>query len=208
LSDPILETVERYYSGKFAEHGPTPGGVDWNSAESQELRFEQLLRVREGHDGSYGLNDFGCGYAGLVPYLERTEPPVSYCGLDLSAEMLEYARSTFGDRPWVRFVDRVEDLQAADYTVASGVFNVKLDVDDETWRRYVLSTLDRIAEVSTRGFAFNMLTSYSDTERMRDALYYGDPGAFFDHCMRQYSRHVALRHDYGLYEFTILARLA
>ncbi len=31
LSDPILDAVERYYSGRFAEHGPTARGVDWNS---------------------------------------------------------------------------------------------------------------------------------------------------------------------------------
>ena len=41
---------------------------------------------------------------------------------------------------------------------------------------------------------------------MRPDLYYPDPGAVFDRCMRRYSRHVALLHDYGLYEFTILVR--
>ena len=52
-----------------------------------------------------------------------------------------------------------------------------------------------------------MLTSYSDPDRMRPDLYYGDPCRLFDHCKRRYSRHVALLHDYGLYEFTILVRL-
>ena len=43
-------------------------------------------------------------------------------------------------------------------------------------------------------------------ERMRPDLYYADPCRLFDHCKRRYSRHVALLHDYGLYEFTILVR--
>jgi hypothetical protein len=47
---------------------------------------------------------------------------------------------------------------------------------------------------------------YSDPERMRAHLYYADPCRLFDHCKRRYSRHVALLHDYGLYEFTILVR--
>jgi hypothetical protein len=29
---------------------------------------------------------------------------------------------------------------------------------------------------------------------------------FFDHCKRNFSRQVALLHDYGLWEFTILVR--
>ena len=69
------------------------------------------------------------------------------------------------------------------------------------------STLETLAELSIRGFAFNMLTSYSDTDKMRPDLYYGDPAFFFDHCKRRYSRNVALLHDYGLYEFTIIVRL-
>jgi hypothetical protein len=58
------------------------------------------------------------------------------------------------------------------------------------------------------GFAFNCLTSYSDAERKRDYLYYADPCALFDLCKRRYSRNVALLHDYGLYEFTLLVRKA
>ncbi len=53
---------------------------------------------------------------------------------------------------------------------------------------------------------FNCLTSYSDPEKKRDELYYADPCALFDMCKRRYSRQVALLHDYGLYEFTILVR--
>ena len=105
------------------------------------------------------------------------------------------------------FVGSEEELEPADYTVASGIFNVKLDVSDEDWREYVLRTLETIGRLSSRGFAFNMLTSYSDADRMRPDLYYGDPGFFFDHVKRRYARNVALLHDYGLYEFTIIVRL-
>jgi hypothetical protein len=41
---------------------------------------------------------------------------------------------------------------------------------------------------------------------MRPDLYYGDPAFFFDHCKTHYARDVALLHDYGLYEFTLLVR--
>jgi hypothetical protein len=121
--------------------------------------------------------------------------------------MLDHARREHGDSPRVTFVGSEDELEPADYTVASGIFNVKLDVSEEDWREYVLRTLETIARLSTRGFAFNMLTSYSDADMMRPDLYYGDPAFFFDHVKRRYARNVALLHDYGLYEFTILARL-
>lgn len=205
-ADSILGRVERYYSGRFAEHGATARGVDWNSPESQELRFVQLLKVCEREQGLFSLNDYGCGYAALAPYLDRHGYHVRYRGFDLSAAMIEYARRSYQRWPEVTFVQKEADLEPADYTVASGIFNVKLDVPDDEWREYVLRTLDAIAALSRRGFAFNMLTSYSDREKMRPDLYYGDPTAFFDHCKRRYSRHVALLHDYGLWEFTMIVR--
>jgi hypothetical protein len=51
-----------------------------------------------------------------------------------------------------------------------------------------------------------MLTSYSDAEKMRDDLYYGDPLIFFDRSKRRHARNVALLHDYGLWEWTLLVR--
>ena len=55
-------------------------------------------------------------------------------------------------------------------------------------------------------FAFNVLTSYADPDRMRPDLYYADPCFLFDYCQRRYSRWVAILHDYGLYEFTVVVR--
>jgi len=40
----------------------------------------------------------------------------------------------------------------------------------------------------------------------RPDLYFGDPLLYFDFCKRNFSRNVALLHDYGLYDFTILVR--
>jgi SAM-dependent methyltransferase len=205
VSDAILSAVERYYSGRFAEHGATARGVDWNSPESQELRFDQLLRVADRETGRFSLNDFGCGYGALVSYLHRRGLDAAYRGFDLSASMLEHARR---EHPDVTFVEAEGQLERADYTVASGIFNVKMDVPSDVWRRYVIATLGTIARLSAKGFAFNMLTSYSDADKMREDLYYGDPRFFFDHCKREYSRDVALLHDYGLYEFTTIVRLS
>jgi SAM-dependent methyltransferase len=200
----LERTVERYYTGRFTEHGASARGVDWNSEESQTVRFEQLLRIHEGSD-PFSINDFGCGYGALASFLAVHGYDFTYRGFDLSEAMIRHARAESSDAR-VTFATVDDLLEEADYTVASGVFNVKLDIDDRKWSEYVIAVLRRLAVLSRRGFAFNMLTSYSQSDRMRDDLFYGDPRQYFDLCEREFSRHVALLHDYGLWEWTILVR--
>ena len=55
-----------------------------------------------------------------------------------------------------------------------------------------------------KALAFNLLSTYVDWQEPH--LFYGDPLFWFDHCKRNYSRQVALLHDYPLYEWTIVVR--
>jgi SAM-dependent methyltransferase len=202
----ITDRVERYYSSKVADHGPTARGVDWNSRESQQLRFAKLLQILS-REANISVNDYGCGYGALIEALDAHGAPFTYQGFDLSAAMVAEAEQLFGDRTGVSFTTSAAELGPADYTLASGIFNVRFDVDDETWHRYVLETVEAMTALSGRGVAFNMLTGYSDREHMRSDLYYADPTVYFDYCVRRFPRRVALLHDYDLYEFTILIRL-
>jgi SAM-dependent methyltransferase len=195
-----------YYAEKLKAHGATYRGVDWNSSESQERRFAELLRVLDG-DPAASLNDFGCGYGALVDYLQRTGRTGDYCGYDAAPAMIEAARARHPETPARRFTSDRSSIRPRDYTVASGVFNVKQDASDAAWRAYLQQELEAIAGMSRRGFAFNLLTSYSDADRKRDDLFYEEPEAIFRYCMQRFSRAVALSHDYPLYEFTVLVRL-
>jgi SAM-dependent methyltransferase len=203
--DRLAADAAAYYSARFAEHGATARGVDWNGEAAQALRFEQLLRVVD-RPGRYSLLDYGCGYGALLAHLRGAGSDCGYTGFDLSAPMIEHAGAAFAGDPDARFSSDEAELRPADYTVASGVFNVRQEVAAETWSAYVLESLDRLDELGRHGFAFNLLTSYSDPERMRDDLWYADPGRIFDHCRRNYARNIALLHDYGLYEFTVIVR--
>ena len=129
-----------------------------------------------------------------------------YNGFDLSVQMIDAARKEYSDLRHCVFSSVEGHLGVADYTVASGIFNVKLQTSYKKWKGYVLHTLGKIAELSKKGFAFNVLTKYSDPEFMRDNLFYADPLFLFDYCKRNFSRFVAVLHDYQLYEFTILVK--
>jgi len=201
----IKKKVDDYYTQKIRTYGPTAKGVDWKSPESQLLRFEQLAKLIEEREG-FSVIDFGCGYGALADFLMERKKDFRYLGYDISKEMVSIARKIHSSKKHLRFTTDFSLLKKSDYVIASGIFNVKLDNDDRAWQEYIIQTLGEMASLAKKGFAFNVLTSYSDPEYRRRDLHYADPLMLFDHCKKKFSRFVALLHDYPLYEFTILVR--
>jgi|CryBogDrversion2_11_1035321.scaffolds.fasta_scaffold30039_1 SAM-dependent methyltransferase len=200
-----LRLISKYYSAKLSQYGPTPQGVDWNGEEGQNLRFETLCKIIN-TSKEFSINDIGCGYGSLYEFLLKRFQGFSYTGVDISENMIFAAQNTFKENTQANFVNSDRPKEIADFSVASGILNVRLDRTDDEWQIYIEEFLEILNSYSRYGFAFNCLTSYSDQDKKRDYLYYGDPCALFDLCKRRYSRNVALLHDYNLYEFTILVK--
>jgi len=202
----LIRRVADYYTARIMEHGPVPRGVDWSSAESQQMRFEQLVRLCDSGK-HFSINDYGCGYGMLARFLETRGDDFTYVGFDISPVMITHAHRALATMPNCAVVENPEQLSVADYTIASGIFNVKLEAGDEEWTAYVVDTLDHMRELSSLGFGFNLLTRHCDRHLMRRDLHYADPGFYVSHCLSRFSRHVSLLHDYPLYEFTVLVWL-
>lgn len=200
-----LKRIHDYFLEKLKTYGPTHRGVDYNSPEAQEIRFAQLTKLFDA-GRKYSLLDFGSGYGAMYDYLRRLGHQLHYVGYDIVPEMVTQGRELHPDDPDCQFTTQIEEVPVLDYAVVSGTFNMKRDVDFDVWTNIVLDSLHQMDEHTSKGFAFNMLTKYSDPDKMRPDLYYGDPCFFFDYCKRTFSRNVALLHDYGLYDFTILVR--
>jgi SAM-dependent methyltransferase len=201
----IIATVAAYYTGKLRAHGATPQGVDWRDAESQLRRFDQLFLLLRDHPGGT-LADIGCGYGELLRHIRSKGYGNRYVGVDIAEEMLAAAAAAHGGDGNASFEHGTLPLEPVDFAVASGIFNLRFGFDTGSWETYVLAMLDGLNRSGRRGFAFNCLTAYSDPALMRSDLFYADPATYFDLCKRRYSRQVALLHDYGLYEFTIIVR--
>ncbi len=203
MSDP-LDSVRAYFSRRMKEHGSSPRGVDWNTVEAQELRFAQVMNVRD-HDGPFTIVDWGCGYGALYGFLERYGLPFTYVGYDITPAALVRART---DHPGVMFVGDENEIPECEFVVASGVYNIKLDESVEAWRDYVQDQLRRMFAKATRGVAATFLTTYSDPPKRRPDLFYADPLQMFDFAKRELSPNVALLHDYGHWDFTLVVRKA
>jgi hypothetical protein len=199
--------LNEYFSEKLTAFGATPRGVDYNGPEAQERRFEQLVKVIDPSQ-PFSVIDYGSGYGAMFDFLESKGWKFEYYGIDLIEQMILAGREAHRDFPNAHFTTNESELPLADYLLAGAIFNIKLDATYEVWQDFVVSTLQRMNTLCSKGFSFNMLTKYSDADRMaqRPDLFYGDPLFFFDLCKRAISRNVALLHDYGLYDFTILVR--
>jgi SAM-dependent methyltransferase len=200
----ILGDVAAYYADRLSCFGPTPAGVDWRDAASQATRFDQLLRLLDGPGAS--LVDLGCGYGALLGHARQAGFRGHYHGVDVAPEMIAAAAAAHGDDPAASFAVGAAPAVPADFAVASGIFNVRLGHAAAIWQDYVAATIATLDAAGRQGFAFNCLTAYADADRMRADLFYADPCVYFDLCKRRYSRQVALLHDYGLYEFTLIVR--
>jgi SAM-dependent methyltransferase len=201
---PNIEQVKTYFAQRVNEHGASPRGADWNSETSQNVRFDQLLKVVE--VPKFSILDYGCGYGALADYLAGKGFEAEYYGFDILESAIDLASQVNTGKPGRVFFSEEERLCEVDYTVASGIFNMRGDQSFEAWTDYVLTVLQRFNSLSRKGFASNFLTHYSDPDRMRPDLYYADPGFLFDFCKRNISKNVALLHDYRLYDFTLIVR--
>jgi SAM-dependent methyltransferase len=204
--DPSSNSTERYYSDK-RQLPTTAQQVGWKNEVAQHRRFRQLSKILPAR-GAFSVNDLGCGLGAFGNFVSRrAEREITYCGYDIMQDMVMRARSMNANSGF-RFchIRSASEMDAADYSVASGIFNLKGSVGKRAWLSYIIETLHIMHDCSRRGFGFNALTSYSDPPFMRPELYYSDPCELFDYCMRHFSRQVALLHDYREYDFTILVR--
>lgn len=194
-----LSDIAKLYEESLGKHGCASPAVGWRDEGSHALRFAKLAAVIGRSDAPISVNDLGCGYGAFYDFLVSQGFQVkSFRGYDISEKMLEQARRLV---PKGEFVAGDSLKQSADYSFACGIFNVKLDEDEKAWLAHIEHTLDNLNEFSSRGFAFNLLSTYVDYREPH--LFYGDPLHFFDLCKRRHSKHVALLHDYPLYEWTI-----
>jgi len=202
----IYASVESYYSEKVIAFGPTPHGADWDSIITQEVRFSQLLKICD-FSAPFALNDVGCGYGALWSYLTKyhSETDIDYLGFDVSPAMINHADSLQRDLSRAGFRVAKAAPRIADYAVASGIFNVRLDQPLERWERYVGRTLADMHASSRRGFAVNFMTPDAVNENP-EGLYCTTPAPWIRFCQDQLRSSAQVLVGYGLREFTLLAR--
>jgi SAM-dependent methyltransferase len=190
----------RRYADRLRQHGADVKALGWRDQEQQALRFDILAADGVALAGMRVL-DVGCGFGDLYSHLAQRGIEVEYTGCDISRDVLEIAQTR---HPGLEFeerdiVDKPYPERSFDYVIISGVFNHRL-ADNQ---RFLKETLQAAFNACRVAVAANMTTDHVD---YRDEyLYYFNPESVLAFC-RTLTRHVAMRHDYPLYEFTVFLR--
>ncbi len=210
MLEKINPDLKSFYEQNLNAYGHSAKGVGWKNEGAQKIRFDQLAKIITTKSG-FSINDIGCGIADFQKYLiNQGFQNYIYQGYDMLEDMTKISKDLYKENKDCYFftIASTSEIQEATYSIASGIFNIRYNISDEEWLKYILDTINELNLKSLDGFAFNALTKYSDAEFMQPYLYYSDPLFLFDYCKRKFSRNVALLHDYNQYDFTILVRKA
>ena len=199
----IVRTCEAY----LERYGDEFRGVGWTkSQEETDRRYRVMLELATvvPGNGRATLLDFGCGASHLYEYMQRHGiRHLDYSGLDISDAFLALSRRKFPEITYHQ-LDVLKDahsLPTFDYVVLNGIFNSRCALSFDGMVDYFERVLERAYQHTRIGLAFNVMSTYVDWER--DDLFhlpFDRVGAFLT---RAISRHFVVRHDYGLYEYTV-----
>ena len=126
-----------------------------------------------------------------------------YHDMDISPIMIDLARHEW---PEHRFelrdimVDQLPDL-AYDYTIIRGAFTSKATLSYEEMELFVKALLSAAWPATRQALAFNVLSIHVDWQR--SDLFHWPVDAALAFCKSALSRHVVVRADYGMYEYTV-----
>jgi SAM-dependent methyltransferase len=205
LSD-LRSTVADYYGRTVQAHGATARGVDWPCSLTQDLRFVQLLRIA-GRRRQFSLNDLGCGYGALLPFVRaRFRQSIDYAGADIAAPMIAHAKRLWAGDRLAQFCVAGSLPRRADFSVASGLFNVQLGHENRAWTEFIRSVLHELHKASQAGFAVNFILPPAPGIEPLEGLYRTRPGPWVAYCRKRFGAEVEVVDKYGLREFTLLVR--
>lgn len=140
-----------FYHNAFKKHGINARGLNWNSKESQEIRFGVLTRLLQEELATCSVVDAGCGFADLYLYWEHLGlRPQSYIGIDCFEKFIKIAKKRVPQATFLHKDILMDDLPEANWYVASGSLNILGDFD--TWL-----FLEKMLGFASCGIVFNIL---------------------------------------------------
>lgn len=198
-----------YYDSQLERHGDNAQGAAWPNEADRQRRFEVLTDVLRADMGSPLVCDLGCGTGELLRFLrEQGRGDIGYIGVDRSELALSHARNKFPDARWIGLdvlsASEAElDVLECDHLVANGLFTVRHDLSHEAMWEFLGAVLARLWPRVRRSLAFNVMSPVVDWER--DDLFHASHDRMARLLHGLAGRHVQMRADYGLYEYTCIA---
>ena len=207
------EKQKEYFEGLLDKHGANHLGLDWNSHESQKLRFQifKEIFIYGKKSANISVLDVGCGFGDFYGFLKAEgllrRNKISYTGYDISSKIIDAAKKKYSDAKFeVKDVLADRYLPTFDYVFCSGVFNIRA-LDNQTHLEFVKSMLLRVYDLCNCGAAINFLSEgalpISRPEDVNSGRYFFFRPEDMVSFVRFFCSQYILRHDYHLGDFTL-----
>lgn len=206
MTEPAYRRIVEHYEECLSRHGPSAKGMDWPNQCDLATRFDVMLGVlRSEQSVPVSLLDLGCGVGLLLDHLSvsMASNACDYWGVDVSEKMIEAARARHSGR---RFNTR--DILAdplpprcVDYVIMNGVLTEKCGLAQDLMEDYACTLIQKAFAACRCGLAFNVMSDHVDWRR--EDLFHWSLDRATTFLIKECSRHVVIRMDYGLYEYTV-----
>ena len=95
----ILELTINAYKKQITKHGFSSKGVFWQNNQTQNARFDALLKgiVKSDINGNISITDYGCGYGEFYNYIKNKSFMSSslFIGYDIVDTFILEAKKNF-----------------------------------------------------------------------------------------------------------------
>lgn len=189
--------IERY-TDRFLKNGYSPESLGWGKQNKESIRFQILREIGIGPQDS--VLDVGCGFGDFRKYLLSKNWNGKYVGVDIVEALLTEARQQQPDIEVYNLdiQEKNTELDKFDFVVSSGVFNFKLEGEDNY--EFIESLIKSMFEIAEKGVAVDFLSSYVDFQGA--STFHSDPGKIIQIC-KSISKRIKVRLDYMPYEFAV-----
>lgn len=199
------KSIFKFYESCYDRYGDCPLGVDWPKIEDVDKRYNVMLDIIKDKSTKATLLDFGCGLSHLYEYLLHNNiTSINYSGLDISEKFTEASKKKFPNITYYN-IDLLSDnhleLPLFDYIIMNGIFTEKRDLSHSEMFGFLCKLINKVFTYVEIGIAFNVMSPVVDW--YDDKLFYLSIDQILEYICKNLSRHVIIRHDYGLYEYTI-----
>ena len=206
MKDKKYLSIVKHYEDCFDKYGDSHLGVDWPKEQDVLTRYLVMLDlVTFDHNPPQrpALLDFGCGLGHFYNFILTQPQKIEYSGLDISQKFVDACKHKFPANIFYceDILNVHNTIPGFDYIVCNGVFTEKQELSQEEMMDYMCKMLIALFEKCNRGIAFNVMSKLVDWER--DDLFHVPFEVITGFISKKLSRNFVIRHDYGLYEYTI-----
>ena len=187
------ETIERY-NERLKKYGYDPKTLGWLKGK-QDIRFYILTEI--GIRNNDSILDVGCGFGDLFGFFNKKKMDIKYTGVDINPNLIDIGKKVYPSANFSVMDFEQEDIaKKFDWVLASGIFNFKLENNDE----FIKNMLKKMFDISKKGVAVDFMSSYVDFQN--EGAHHTKPEEVFSYS-KTLSKRIVLRNDYFPFEFCL-----